>query len=42
MGIKKWDAHVASLVKSGFLEADPDGLKLWRITDAGIKEIGGE
>lgn len=37
VGIKKWDAHTAALVKRGYLEAD--GYGLHRITDAGRRAL---
>jgi hypothetical protein len=42
IGIKKWDAHTAVLVKMGLLEKDQDGSDLCRITDAGLSALQAE
>jgi hypothetical protein len=40
LGVKKWDAHKAALIKAGLLEKDEYGL--FRITDAGRKALEGK
>lgn len=38
---KKWDAHLAYLVKHGLLEEGPGAMSgMFRITDAGLTAIG--
>jgi hypothetical protein len=40
IGVKKWDAHKASLVKDGYLEPDEYGSDNFRITPSGRAALG--
>ncbi|MBB5040852.1 hypothetical protein [Shinella fusca] len=43
VGVKKWDAHSAALVKMGLLEPDAElGTKNHRLTDAGRNALDKE
>ena len=42
VGIKRWDAHVAKLVKDGLLEPREDWSMMWRITQKGMDALAAE